>query len=77
MFFTHVAKTVATNEINVKPNHVFVSVHPSLGQYGSGATKADIGSGITVQARDGNSNVLTGQYERWHRHCDFTCFLVH
>jgi hypothetical protein len=60
LFFTHVAKTVATNEINVKPNHVFVSVHPSLGQYGSGATKADIGGGITVQARDGNNNVLTG-----------------
>ena len=60
MFFTHVAKTVATNAINVKPNHVFVSVHPSLGQYGSGATKADIGGGITVQARDGGNNVLTG-----------------
>ena len=37
-----------------------VSVHPSDGQYGSGASKADIGAGITVQARDGGNNVLTG-----------------
>ena len=57
--FSYNTLTVDSNEFNVKPNHVFVSVHPSDEQYGSGATKADIGSGITVQARDGNSNVMT------------------
>ena len=58
--FSYNTLTVDSNEFNVKPNHVFVSVHPSDGQYGSGATKADIGGGITVQARDGGNNVLTG-----------------
>ena len=51
---------VTSNNINVKPHHMFVSVHPSNGQYGAGATKADIGAGITVRARDGADNLLTG-----------------
>jgi hypothetical protein len=39
---------------------MFVSTHPSHGQYDFGATKASIGTGITVHARDGVDNVLTG-----------------
>ena len=46
------------NEFKVKPNHVFLSVHPSDGQYGSGKTQAGIGGGITAQARDKGNNVL-------------------
>ena len=58
--FSYSTMTVDSNELDVKPNHVFVSVHPSDGQYGSGETKAGIGGGITVQARNGGNNVLTG-----------------
>ena len=50
--FNHVAKTVTSSEINVKPHHMFITVHPSDGQYGAGASKADIGAGISVRARD-------------------------
>jgi len=60
LMFTHVAKTVTSSEINVKPHHMFITVHPSDGQYGAGSTKADIGAGITVRARDGANNLLTG-----------------
>jgi hypothetical protein len=36
--FSYNTLTVESNEFNVKPNHVFVSVHPSDGQYYSGST---------------------------------------
>ena len=58
--FSYNTLTVDSNEFNVKPNHMFVSVQPSDGQYGSSETKAGIGSGITVQARDGGNNLLIG-----------------
>ena len=51
---------VTTQTFQVIPHHLFLSIQPSTGQYGSGQTKASIGSGIVVQARDGNDNVLTG-----------------
>ena len=52
--------TVESSEFNVKPHHMFITVHPSNGQYASAATKADIGAGIAVRARDGANNLLTG-----------------
>jgi len=52
--------TVESAEFNVKPHNMFVHVQPSNGEYGAGATKADIGAGITVYARDGGNNLLTG-----------------
>jgi len=58
--FTYNSLTVESAEFNVKPHNMFVHVQPSNGQYGAGATKADIGAGITVYARDGGNNLLTG-----------------
>ena len=51
---------VVSTAINVKPNNMFVSVQPVNGQYAAAASKAGIGTGITVQARDGANNLLTG-----------------
>ena len=46
------------NEFKVKPNHVFLSVHPSDGQYGSGKTQAGRDHWQSAQVRDKGNNVL-------------------